>query len=188
LSSDERTIVFSSDRTNLPRLYIADRQLTSQPFGAPTAAGAVALLNPSDVTKSELDPYLSQDGTRIYYAEGDSEAGQYQLRVAARSDTSQPFGAPSTIGIDARSPVLSADGLTLYYGDVAGREKIFVKTRTTTGGAFGGGKIIDELEIKLDSGILNQLPTGLSSDGCTLYFVSTRAGKAYNAYRATRGK
>jgi Tol biopolymer transport system component len=185
VASDGKLLAFVSDRTGQRKLYLATRAAASLPFGIPSAAGALAAINATSA--AVLDPHLSQDGTVLYFTTFDPDAGQYILSVASRSDTSQPFGGVKSLFVDARSAVLSPDGLVLYYASVAGRERIFVTTRAQVGAPFPPGAIVPELDVS-EAAVLNQMPMSLSPDGCTLYFVSTRGGKAYGAYRATRGK
>jgi Tol biopolymer transport system component len=64
LSADELEIVFSSDRpgTGMLDLWHATRPSVDQPFGP--AEELTVLNGPSD----EYAPYLSADGTRLYYS------------------------------------------------------------------------------------------------------------------------
>ncbi len=185
LSADRKLIAFGSDRSTTSKIWIASRSSPSVAFDPPTAGGPMAAVNAN--APAILDPYLSPDGTTLYFTAFDPEAGQYMLSLASRGDTSQAFGGIKSFLTDARSAVLSADGLTLYYANVTSRERIFVTKRAQLGAPFSAGALVAELDTS-EAAVLNQMPSAVSADGCTLYFVSTRGGKAYGAYRATRGK
>jgi hypothetical protein len=102
------------------------------------------------------------------------------------------FGAPELIANVAHpgaddDPALTADLLELYFSsDREGRENIFVARRATPNEPFGQPVAVDEI----NSEFVDATP-GLTPDGLTLYFESTRRSQttdlqATDIWRATR--
>jgi hypothetical protein len=103
-----------------------------------------------------------------------NRAGTYDLYAAA-STTSSPtaYAALNTITADEEHPVLSQDGLQLYYAsNAAGHFQIYVATRTSTSGTFGGATELPAFDYSFS----NNKPGWLSPDGCRMYYSSDRAG------------
>jgi Tol biopolymer transport system component len=152
-----------------------------------TASGVVTTINATNSSTSvPIDPFLSADGTDLYFSRNND--GEYSLAYASRGDTTQAFGAPKTLFSDARNPVLSADRLTLYY--TVAQKHIYRAKRSSVATPFAAGTFVAELEADVDAGgaSLAQSPASVSPDGCTLYFLSNRVGKAFRAYRVRRGQ
>jgi WD40 repeat protein len=87
------------------------------------------------------------------------------------------FGEPELVtglGLDVPvfGPMLSADGLTLYFSAVDGDEDIYTATRTDRGLSFSSARPVPELD---DDGSEEGTPF-LSFDGLSVYFFSTRPG------------
>lgn len=188
VSANEKIIAFTSDRTSgFPNMWLADRGIPSAPFGNLTSAGAVASINQGNTsTYVPLEPFLSAEGTDLYFVRNSD--GEYTLSYASRGDVTQAFGPPKALFVNASSPVLSTDRLRLYYA--VSQKEIYVTKRASAGAPFPAGTALFELSADVDAGgvVLSQLPSGLSTDGCTLYFLSNRVGKAFRAYRARRGQ
>lgn len=147
---------------------------------------AVASINQgNNATNTTSDPFLSADGTDLYFVRNID--GEYTLHYASRGDVTQPFGAPSTLLANATSPVLSAGRLRLFYS--VAQKEIYQAKRASAGAPFPAGTSLLERSADVDTGglVLAQYASGLSPDGCTLYFLSNRVGKAFRAYRARRG-
>lgn len=75
VSSDERIIVFSSDRAGNADLWYATRQDPTQPFGTPVP---VPMVNSA---QSDGDPMLSADGCELYFS-STRNGGDQDLFVA----------------------------------------------------------------------------------------------------------
>lgn len=97
--------------------------------------------------------------------------------VAARDELNTAAGYTTL-------PVLSADGLTIYFGSsrppTAGGPDIWMATRTSTTAKFVNLKRVDELATPTDD-----TPCWLSVDECTLYFSNNASG-SYKIYQARR--
>jgi Tol biopolymer transport system component len=142
----------------------------------------------------DISPYLSSAGTQIYFGSGRAGGlGGNDLYVADLS-SAVASNAVDLAAVDSAaddgSPVLSRDGLTLYFASkrtdpaARGNDDIWIARRTTVSDPFGAPIAVSELNSAAADG-----PRWLSSDGCTLYFTSDRAGGqgGYDLYVATRG-
>ena len=126
LSGD--VLVFSSSRSGGGDLYTSTRTGTS--FSAPSQITELATAD------DEGDPVLSPDGRTLYFR-SDRPAAQagYNIFVAARPTTADPFGAPDLVpnvssDADDGPSWISPDGCRLYISsDRAGTNDIYVSTR-----------------------------------------------------------
>jgi hypothetical protein len=83
----------------------------------------------------------------------------------------EPLASIKVATQDRFAPVVSRDGLTIYFGArAAGDTQIHVSIRRSTDDPFGPGDPVPSLA----SSALVNIPTWLSADGCTLYFNSNR--------------
>lgn len=91
------------------------------------------------------------------------------------------FGPPAVIpvGPNARSPVFSRDGLSMYYGK-GEPQQVWLTTRASRGSEFGEGKPVASLAWPN-----TVYPSWLSPDGCRLY-LSTDPGGNYDLYFAEK--
>jgi len=151
------------------RLYMGDRQQGSY---APLTAVALELPGYPEV----LDPHISTDDLRLYYAA--TSADDQRLAVAVRPGPDQPFGPPSVapfVNIDEpgrreADPTLPAHELVLIYvrsGDLAETgNDIYVATRASTSEPFGEpGPLVGA------NSALHDMSPHVSRDGCELFFV-----------------
>jgi hypothetical protein len=137
-----------------------------------------------------LSPWLSADGLTLYF--GSDRPGGYGLAdiwVSERSSAQENWGEPVNLGPEVNTsapeglPCLSADGLTLYFGDgnpyslparngSADNYQIWMTTRATRQSPWVTPV---ELEAPVNSASFEAFPF-LSGDGLSLYFTSTRTG------------
>jgi hypothetical protein len=163
-------------------LWEATRVSTALPFGTP----AHPPLANVDSTAIDIDPHLSDDGLRLYYA---LEAAAETLELATRPDLATPFSAPAVLAvtgaIDANTmtnPRLSPDELTMAYADNnAGDGDIYIATRASLGDSFTmAGRASISATGPDDQGI------GISADGCAVVFASNRPGVgSFDLYSAS---
>jgi len=114
-----------------------------------------------------LSPAISADGQTLYWLDFNDFG---KVFAATRSSGSTGFvnkRAASTIAI-GRSPVLSADELTLFYADGNGTD-VLESTRANKTEMFGTGVPVDNV-----NSTANDIPVALSYDGCVLYLSSNR--------------
>ncbi|MEO7094540.1 MAG: hypothetical protein ABI175_14890 [Polyangiales bacterium] len=182
ITPDELVVIFHSDRggTGAGDLFVAQRGSVSEPFAM---LGELANL---DTTGEERQPYLGS--TELYFAS--DRGGTFDIYRAARLGPTS-FGAPSRVDVpgltvtDDADPVISRDGLTLFFASDApgglGGGDIYVTTRASLTSAFGPPVAVSQLSSAAAEG-----PSWISPDGCRLYLSSARAGSP-DIYVASRG-
>lgn len=124
----------------------------------------------------DTEPNISADGTELYFAS--SRAGPWGI-YRAELDVGGSFGAPIAVteldapGVGNGNPVLSADGLTIYFASNRDDPEwdVYAATRSTPDEAFGSPVNVADV----NSGAID-LPLWLSGDGCRLLLSSTRLG------------
>lgn len=121
---------------------------------------------------SERDPFMTDDG-RLMFSRADDI-------YIATGDVTSGFAATALRGINTdkleRNPVLSRDGLRLYFSSDRETElgqRMFVATRPSVNEPFATATPLRELTV--DGGTHDyDAPTWISPDDCVLYFASTR--------------
>ena len=165
----------SADGGGSPDLYVARRASTNGLFGAATLLAGI------DTQAGESFPYVAPLGDLYFASDREGPATEYHLFVApaksgqllapvALANVSQP-------GAVSNNPVVSKDGLTLYFAstrtaaEAQGDFDIWVAHRASLGDAFGAPENV--VDLNTSSG---DRPTWISSDGCRIYIVSDRPG------------
>lgn len=165
------------------RIFMARRDFSGG-FMTPTPLGAV--VNESTGSPSNNDPFVSPDGNALYFTR--RVGGLARLFVAESPTGTGDFGKATAIDTVSSedhqaSPVISADGLSLYYaaGPNAGATQIYVAKRRDMQTPFGAGVMVPNM------GAANARtePSWISPDGCVLYVFSNRDVK-FQIYQATR--
>lgn len=169
--------------------------------GAATLPAALPGTNINANYLHEQDPFylaITPNTGQLFFAK-EPDDGQRDLYVASYSSSPPPNGIYSNVvaltpnAYDEYGPVLSADGLTLYFAstrpgvtqDTGG--DIFVVTRMN---ASDGFDLSQATGIAALASSRIEYPVALSPDGCTLYFASNRDTPAlsnYRLYQTTRG-
>jgi hypothetical protein len=101
------------------------------------------------------------------------------------------FGAPSavaeinTAGLADEHPVVSADGLTIFFSSTRpgglGNIDVWTAARASSGDPFG-----TPMDVGAVSSSSKDIPDWISPDGCRLYLHSDRNGGSPHEYVATR--
>jgi hypothetical protein len=140
---------------------------------------------------------ISADGLVLYFGSNQSGgSGGYDLWVATRATTGDPWGEPSNLGSTVNSeytdicPSLSADGLSLYFSggpyiprpEGLGQGDIWVTTRATVSDPWGPP---ENLGAAVNSPYREMSPS-ISSDGRVLFYQSNRSGTAADIWMTTR--
>jgi hypothetical protein len=128
------------------------------PFSAPIALDGAALITASDVR-------IARGGGALYW----TDVTDALLHTADAVDLQTFAGSRVASTMTVRTPVLSADELTLFYGDDSG--DILVTTRRTTAGVFAPGRVVSDV----NSDAID-VPVAITDDGCVLFFASDRSG------------
>ncbi len=107
LDADGKTLLFSRSGTDPDDgFYFATREAADQAFDEPTFFSE---LSGDGVFRA--DPEISSSGLEIFYRLVTGSA----IETATRSSTASEFGMPRDTGLTGASPVLSADGRSLYF-------------------------------------------------------------------------
>jgi hypothetical protein len=170
IAPDQTALYYSSDRggaDGYAHLYMA-----RPPFSAATS---IALNEVNSTASDDYAPYISADDTELYFVSDRPVEADDNIYVAPRIDGR--FMQPSTVaavnsGAAERSPVLSADGLRLYFGSSRAKPNdfdIYVARRSERHGTFQEPSPVQELNTTS-----LELPDWISPDDCTLYFRTDR--------------
>jgi hypothetical protein len=171
---------------------IARRTSTSGPFAA-----AELLAAANEDLRADIDPFMAPNGD-VYFASNratgaPSRTAIYFVKRLVDGGFEQATAVPVQPSLAGPAsdgyPVLSSDGLALYFGstrtddsgDVEG--DIWMVRRDAPNAAFGPPTRIGALS----SPGFADFPTWLSADNCRLYLSSTRGGNGiFQIYVATR--
>jgi hypothetical protein len=183
ITPDELSIVWTSGTGTAAALLYADRASTSSDFGTPQTVPAGAFA----VDRAALSP----DGLRLVVVNSDGQ-GFSELTRTSRSGA---FGAPAVgtytnldgalaPGESYGDPVLSADDHMFYYSVFGNGETntIFRASRLFGGDSWPAGEAVGGASALQAQGSLRRQPTGVSSDGQTLFFWDQVSGMERSAY------
>jgi len=155
-------------------------------FGEPTNLGS-----PINTSYNDGRPCISADGLTLYFSSTrPGGQGSRDIWLATRATTSEPWGEPVNLGPQINTsdgegaPILSADGLSLYFNSNQssgyGQTDIWVTTRALVSDIWSEpvnlGPTVNSSAWDAHSSI--------SADGLSLFFGSNRekTGTAYEAY------
>ncbi len=164
LSADGLVLIGARD-THVGFAQIA-RHTLADPF---VGSGRVRVVPPPPGTTANLDGSVAASDAGAPAV----DAGDLDASVAVADEA--PFATFNVFAIQAgeldSAPVVSENGATLYYHtDIFGYAS--VKTATKTSGSWGDSQYLSAT--LFSSGSTGyQLPTGISSDELTLYFLDT---------------
>lgn len=181
LSPDFKTIYFYSYSPPEKTGHVARsaRPDENGAFTSPVRVGAL------DIQNGVSSPFLAHHAQELWLTEQGDNASFSIYRSSLGAD-----GIPGTPQLvaglhsgDDTSPVLGADGLTIYWSSSSNApfsRHIFVATRASTTDAFGTVHAVNELNSSY-----GDYPLWLSVDQCRLYFGSykTPVQKLYMASR-----
>jgi hypothetical protein len=192
ISPDGLRLYMTSRATGWDDIAVATRQRVQDPFSAPAPVPGI------NSSVHDQDPFW-WGGDTLYFSSERPTGAQRDLYVTKLTDTgfSTPMklnGPVSSPSAEDFAPVVTADGLTLYFS-----------SRRPGLGGDGDGDIWMAKRASLDAdfgepvnlGPLNttgkEYPVAVSRDGCTLYFASNRdtglgGTDSFRLYQATRGK
>ncbi len=180
LATDGSVMVF---RHNTP----GDELWTARKVDAITFASPLPMTN-INLPSVEQQPYVLGAAEALVFS-SDRNGANFDLWLSTRSGAS--FGTPVRLlelnlgGSAEGDPVLSSDGLTIYFrsnrAGGPGQFDIYVATRSTTASAFGSPVLVPNISSSVDDG-----PSWISPDGCRLYLSSDRDG-TNDIFVSTRG-
>jgi hypothetical protein len=176
VTADGRTLYYIRAAATAPlgEIFVTTRASKAAPFPPGTA---VAQLNSA---QEDLDPHVTPDGSALYFdsARGGTALHMYVAvrRADGSFDAPQPLATLNTGAIDGH-PVLTADGLTIYWsstradGGAQGVTDIWTATRGSTAGVFGTPTRVPQL-----SSTSAESVSWVAPDHCAVYLQSDRAG------------
>lgn len=189
VTSDGLSLFFTSRRgvdggPAAENIWVATRSSTFADFAKPS------LVNGVNGNGNDTAPYFVEGTGELFFAS--VRDGRPNLDLYRAVKTGGGFATPQRITEldgpgDETLPVLSKDGLTLYYsggtdaGDASVDRDIFVTTRPSVGAPFGPRKRVDAL-----SSPEYEAPSWLSADGCRFWYNNVRDGGAQNPIVASR--
>jgi len=179
ISPDGLTLLFSSDRpggSGGMDMWMTTRPTLDSPWGTPVNLGPTV-----NSSAWDLSPKLSADGlTLLFHSARGGGLGNEDIWMATRATKNDPWGTPKNLGAPVNSssndgePVLSADGLTLFFnsdrGGGSGNYDLWVTTRRTTADPWGPPA---NLGPTVNSSAVEWCGS-LSAHGSMLYFTSDR--------------
>jgi len=166
-------------------LWVTTRRTLDDRWTEPVNLGAT-------VNSAFVDgtPCIGADGLFLYFV-SDRPGGfrQLDLYLSVRATHDSPWEKPANLGPGVNSaydeyfPNVSADGLTMYFGSLrsAGGD-IYVATRPSTHEPFGPAENIGP---PVNTTGAEETCPWVSSDGCTLFFTSTR-GRSWDIWISRR--
>jgi serine/threonine protein kinase/formylglycine-generating enzyme required for sulfatase activity len=163
------------------QLFVANRSRVDAPLDAPRPVP-----RPSGWMKPVGDLFVSPDEKQLFFATWD-QGGPVTLRRSTRTDRDSPWSAPALVRGEGESggfPVLSADGLTLYFAsfdevDNVGGADVFSMSRPTLEAPWSALKNLGPAV----NSAMSDRPSWVSSDECVLLFQSSRGSTDQNRYR-----
>jgi WD40-like Beta Propeller Repeat len=129
-------------------------------------------------TADDRDPFLAESGSILFARQARDAGAKSDLYAAA--PVPMGFAAPSeltTLNTPAseRDPVLSSDGLEVFFSSDRGQTgifRIYAATRSSPSGDFGPATKV----LELGGTTSYEAPTWLSADRCVLYLASDNPG------------
>ncbi len=142
---------------------------------------------PVNTEHSEMGPSLSGDGLTLYFSsDRPGGEGSADLWMASRETLDGPWGEPVNLGapvnneVGQNNPAVSADGLTLFYGDrTAGDYDLW--EASFDGATWGDPVLIDVLATTA-----KENKPALTWDGQQLYFKRSDESLVSNLWVAER--
>jgi Tol biopolymer transport system component len=188
LSDDGLKLYFVTGSANSADRDIWSATRESTTLTTFSAAQAVAAVNSA---YEEASPWLSEDElTLLFSTARPGGSGDLDIWRATRELATGAFSSPTVLaGVNSagrdESPVLSQDGLTLYFTttreSVTGKQDVWYATRNSLDEEFG---VPAALEAVNSDAVETDI--ALSTDGAELFFVSDRLGSP-QIWHATRG-
>jgi len=149
-------------------LWVSTRATQDDPWSEPHNLGV-----PVNTAYPEAGPSLSRDGLSLYFASSrPGGLGNSDLYVTQRTAIDQPWGEPQNLGSAVNGPMyeyhplISADGLSLYWAFGGYSTNIRMSRRTTTEDPWGPMIPLDAV----NSDRSEYFPT--FSEGCSVFYFS----------------
>jgi Tol biopolymer transport system component len=184
ITADGLTLFFASYRAG----GVGDNDIYQATRSSLTGDFSQTRLAPNvNTSASEVQPYVTRDGTTMYFVRTIPGAGDtvFSAVGSATRGFTNPAAVPELDGpTNDSDPVLSADGLTVFWStDRPGGQgdlDVWDAHRTSLTEPFS-----DLAPVSSVNSTAFDSPSDISSDGCRLYMTSIRVGRTA-IYVATR--
>jgi hypothetical protein len=170
LSPDGRTLFFTSNRvTGLYRLWLSTRV---SPTGAFGIASPVTAIGFGSGTSPDDEPFAIAD--ELWFVStrtGNAEIFKAPILDGGAVGSAAIVAELESPALDVR-PVLTRDGLTIFFGSTRGAGAtldVWTASRKSKSDAFAGATAVTELNTPQ-----RDVPVWISADGCRLYLSSDR--------------
>ena len=188
LDGDGTLLALSSNRTvGRFQIFVSSRGSTTEMFPSPSQPDQAMVASVNLGADNVYDPFLSQDGLRLYLAPVVAGAAQ-QVAMSTRAPGGRFDGWAPLAGINSGAgdadPALSLDERVIVFTSSralpgSGASNLWYATRQRASDDFTAPQPIPTVNGDTDDG-----DPMLSADGCELYFASTRTGGKYHLFRA----
>lgn len=182
MTSDGLLLLFESDRgTGISHIHVSRRASTAERFGTATAAPALM--------DAEIHPMLANNRALYFASAVRTGLGLHDI-WRAEVDSTGATSAPVALvgGVNSAenelTPAVTEDELHIFFRRTVGTEHdIYMASRSTVQDGFGAA-----VPVLARPGV-NEVPTWISADGCTLYLHSDAPGGlgSEDIYVARRG-
>ena len=184
ITADGLTLFFASYRTT----GVGDNDIYQATRSSLTDDFADVRLAPNvNTAASEVQPYVTRDGTTLYFVRTAVGTGDTVFRAVGSVTRGfvNPAAVPELDGpTNDSDPVLSADGLTLFWSTDRpggmGDLDVWQARRSSVSDEF-----TDLAPVTSVNSTAFDSPSDISADGCRLYLTSIRTGKT-SIFVATR--
>jgi hypothetical protein len=192
MTSDGKTLYYTVGAPFAQQIYKSTRTdvSTDFPVGAPETA-----LRPTDPGDAGaiagFTIYLMPDDKTMYYSAGDFKNPDLYVAAFSSGGWSTPTPLTSINSTQVEQYVaVTTDELTIYFGSSRDTgdpryHKIYMATRATKSADFGNLAAVAELNSS--GATIDQGPSYISPDGCTIWITNTTTGKN-QIYTATKPK
>lgn len=181
ITPDELTVVWFSPGRSEGQFLAADRATPDDDFGTPVIVPAPRVLSAGP---NGLRLVTSEQGTSLATVSRSNRGDEFAEPVEGEFELLNAYAAENALLF--KGTVISPDDQTLYY-TVSGLEDdaypVQVSQRNDDG-PWPVGEALSSCEFKA-YGALVRVPTGISSDGLTIFFQDPAAGGARAAFRET---
>jgi Tol biopolymer transport system component len=193
LTGDESMLIFSGNHNttgNRFQLFVSKRDTTGK-FPSPSGPDQVLVASINTDTANYFDPFLTNNGLKLYLAPDPDGGAMQQIAVATRADITQNFMAWTPVpGINSTGgdadPAVSRDDRIIVFtsrrsaGAGLGATNLWYATRQKATDDFSAPRLIPTVNGDQDDG-----DPVLGDDGCDLYFASTRNGGRHHLFHAS---
>ena len=192
MTSDGKTLYYTVGAPFAQQIYKSTRTDVTMDFPAGAPENALRPADPGDAGAiAGFTIYLLPDDATMYYSAGDLKNPDLYVAKLTSSGWSTPTPLTAINSTQVEQYVaVTPDELTIYFGSSRDTgdpryHKIYKATRASTSDPFGNLAAVAELNS--GTATVDQGPSYISPDGCTIWITNTTTGKN-QIYTATKPK